>query len=135
MAFAAQTGAVPPIAWLMFTTTILWATVYDTMYAMVDRQDDLALGLKSTAILFGDADRMIIGMLQVMVVICLLMVGHQAGLGLIYYACLAAAAALFVFQQYLIRYRERDGCFQAFLNNNWFGLLVYLGILLEYRFG
>lgn len=135
MAFAAQTGAVPPIAWLMFTTTVLWATVYDTMYAMVDRQDDLALGLKSTAILFGDADRIIIGMLQVMVVICLLMVGHQAGLGLIYYTCLAAAAALFVFQQYLIRYRERDGCFQAFLNNNWFGLLVYLGILLEYRFG
>jgi 4-hydroxybenzoate polyprenyltransferase len=135
MAFAAQTGSVPPIAWLLFTTTVLWATAYDTMYAMVDRQDDLALGLKSTAILFGDADRMIIGLLQVMVLCCLLMVGRQAEFGLIYYANVAVAGALAVFQQYLIRFREREGCLHAFLNNNWFGMAVYLGIVLEYRFG
>lgn len=135
MAFAAQTGSVPPIAWLIFTTTVLWATVYDTMYAMVDRQDDLALGLKSTAILFGDADRMIIGILQVMVLCCLLMLGRQAEFGLIYYTNVAVAGALAVFQQYLIRFREREGCFQAFLNNNWFGLAIFLGIMLDYRFG
>ncbi len=134
MAFAAQTGSVPQVAWLMFTTTVLWATAYDTMYAMVDRQDDLALGLKSTAILFGDTDRKIIGMLQLMVLACLGMVGHQAGLGPVYYASVALAALLAVYQQYLIRYRERDACFHAFLNNNWFGMLIFLGILLDYLY-
>jgi 4-hydroxybenzoate polyprenyltransferase len=132
MAFAAQTGSLPPIAWLIFTTTVLWATAYDTLYAMVDRQDDLALGLKSTAILFGDSDRTIIGLLQLMVLVCLVMIGHQAGLGLIYAAAVALAALLVVYQQYLIRYRERDACFQAFLNNNWFGMVVFLGIVLDY---
>lgn len=132
MAFAAQTGSVPQLAWLMFTTTVLWATAYDTLYAMVDRQDDLALGLKSTAILFGDADRIIIGLLQVMVLAGLLMIGHQAELGPIYYAGVALAALLAAYQQYLVRYRERDACFQAFLNNNWFGMVVFLGILLDY---
>jgi 4-hydroxybenzoate polyprenyltransferase len=134
MAFAAQTGSVPQIAWLMFTTTVLWATAYDTLYAMVDRQDDLALGLKSTAILFGDSDRKIIGLLQLMVLVCLVMIGYQAGLGPIYYASVALAALLAVYQQYLIRYRERDACFQAFLNNNWFGMVVFLGILLDYLY-
>jgi 4-hydroxybenzoate polyprenyltransferase len=133
MAFAAQTGSVPQIAWLMFTTTVLWATAYDTMYAMVDRQDDIALGLKSTAILFGDADRLTIGLLQLSVLTCLCMIGYQAGLGLYYYAGVAVAAALAVYQQHLIRFRERDGCFKAFLNNNWFGMVVFLGILLDYQ--
>ncbi|MGB5472810.1 MAG: 4-hydroxybenzoate octaprenyltransferase [Gammaproteobacteria bacterium] len=132
MAFAAQTGTVPQLGWLMFTATVLWATVYDTMYAMVDRQDDIALGLKSTAILFGEADRMIIGILQVMVLVCLVMIGFQAKLGLIYYTGVAVGGALFVYQQRLIRFRERDDCFRAFLNNNWFGMAVFLGILLEY---
>ena len=132
MAFAAQSGTVPQVGWLMFTATVLWATVYDTMYAMVDRQDDIALGLKSTAILFGDADRIIIGLLQVMVLVCLLMIGYQVKLGLIYYTGVALGGALFVYQQRLIRFRERDNCFRAFLNNNWFGLAVFLGILLDY---
>ncbi len=132
MAFAAQTGSVPQLAWLLFTTTVLWATAYDTMYAMVDRQDDIALGVKSTAILFGDADRMIIGLLQSMVLACLLMAGYQAGLGLYYYAGVALAALLAIYQQYLIRYREREACFHAFLNNNWFGMVVFAGILLDY---
>jgi 4-hydroxybenzoate polyprenyltransferase len=132
MAFAAQTGTVPPIAWLLFTATVLWATAYDTMYAMVDREDDLVLGVKSTAILFGDADRQIIGIIQVMVLVCLLMIGYQAKLGLYYYGGVLVAAALAAYQQGLIRYREREGCFRAFLNNNWFGAAVFTGLLLDY---
>jgi 4-hydroxybenzoate polyprenyltransferase len=132
MAFAAQTGSVPPIAWLMFTATVLWATAYDTMYAMVDREDDLVLGVKSTAILFGESDRHIIGIIQVMLLVCLLMIGHQAELGLFYFAGVAVASGLALYQQALIRYREREGCFRAFLNNNWFGAAVFLGLLLDY---
>jgi 4-hydroxybenzoate polyprenyltransferase len=132
MAFAAQTGTVPPIAWLMFTATVLWATAYDTMYAMVDRDDDLVLGVKSTAILFGESDRQIIGIVQAMVLVCLLMIGHQAQLGLYYYSGVAVASGLAVYQQGLIRYREREGCFRAFLNNNWFGAVVFAGLLLHY---
>ncbi len=132
MVFAAQTNTVPPLAWLMFTATVLWATVYDTMYAMVDRDDDIALGVKSTAILFGDLDRRIIGLIQVMLLVCLLMIGHQAELGLYYYLGVMVAAGLAAWQQYLIRYRDRDGCFSAFMNNNWFGAAVFLGIYLDY---
>jgi 4-hydroxybenzoate polyprenyltransferase len=134
MAFAAQTGSVPQIAWLMFVATVLWATAYDTLYAMVDREDDRVLGLKSTAILFGDSDRQIIGIIQVMLLACLLMIGHQAQLGLIYYLAVLVAAGLAGWQQYLIRFREREACFQAFLNNNWFGAVVFLGILFDYLF-
>ena len=132
MAFAAVTGSVPQLGWLMFTATVLWATVYDTMYAMVDRDDDIVLGLKSTAILFGDADRQILGVLQVMLLICLVMIGHQAGLGWYYYGSLVIAALLALYQQSLIRYREREACFRAFLNNNWFGAVIFTGILLDY---
>jgi 4-hydroxybenzoate polyprenyltransferase len=132
MAFAAQTGAVPQIAWLMFLATLLWATAYDSLYAMVDREDDIALGIKSTAILFGDSDRQIIGVIQVMVLLCLLMIGRQAELGGIYYLGVLLAGVLVVYQQYLIRYRTREGCFRAFLNNNWFGMVVFLGILFDY---
>ena len=134
MAFAAQTGSVPPIAWLLFTTTVLWATAYDTMYAMVDRGDDLALGVKSTAILFGESDRQIIGVIQVMVLVCLVMVGVQVELGWLYYAGVGAAAGLAIYQQGLIRYREREECFRAFLNNNWFGATVFVGMLMDYIF-
>ena len=134
MAFAAVTNTVPPLAWLMFTATVLWATVYDTMYAMVDRDDDIVLGVKSTAILFGDADRQIIGVLQVMLLVCLAMIGRQAGLGWFYYGSLAMAALLSLYQQGLIRYRERENCFRAFLNNNWFGAVIFVGILLDYLF-
>ncbi len=132
MAFAAQTNTVPPIAWLLFTATVLWATAYDTMYAMVDREDDILLGVKSTAILFGDADRQIIGILQAMLLLCLFMVGTQADLGVYYYLGVVAAGGFAAWQQYLIRYREREACFKAFLNNNWFGMVVFLGIVLDY---
>jgi 4-hydroxybenzoate polyprenyltransferase len=134
MAFAAQTGTVPQIAWLMFLATLLWATAYDTLYAMVDREDDLALGIKSTAILFGDSDRQIVGLIQVMVLLCLLMIGRQAEMGGIYYIGVLLAGVLVVYQQYLIRFRTREGCFQAFLNNNWFGMVIFLGILFDYMF-
>ena len=132
MAFAAQTGSVPTIAWLVFIAKVLWATAYDTMYAMVDREDDLRIGVKSTAILFGDADRVIIGVIQVMVLLVLFLVGLQLKLGGFYYFSLVVATGLAVYQQYLIRDREREGCFRAFLNNNWFGMVVFAGLVMSY---
>jgi 4-hydroxybenzoate polyprenyltransferase len=132
MAFAAELNSVPPIAWLMFVATILWATAYDTMYAMVDRMDDIALGVKSTAILFGESDRQIIGLIQGLLLVCLVMIGYQAELGWIYYLGVCAATLLAGYQQYLIRFREREACFRAFLNNNWFGAVIFVGMLLDY---
>jgi 4-hydroxybenzoate polyprenyltransferase len=134
MAFAAQTGAVPQLAWLMFITVVLWAVVYDTMYAMVDREDDLRLGVRSTAILFGDADRAMIGVLQALVLLALWLIGARAGLGGWYLGGLAVAAALSLWQQYLIRERHPADCFRAFLNNHYFGMVVFAGILLHYTF-
>ncbi|MEJ2644047.1 MAG: 4-hydroxybenzoate octaprenyltransferase [Gammaproteobacteria bacterium] len=132
MAFAAQTGAVPKVGWLLFIAAILWAVVYDTMYAMVDRDDDLKIGVKSTAILFGDADRLIIGIVQALLLGALVLAGQLAHLHSMYYLGLAVAAGLALYQQYLIRGRQRDKCFQAFLNNNWFGGVVFAGIVLHY---
>ncbi len=132
MVFAAQTGAVPAVAWLIFVANILWATVYDTMYAMVDREDDLRIGVKSSAILFGSRDRLIIGLLQVLLMACLVLVGLWTGLGPGYYAGLVAAAGFALYQQYLIRERRPERCFQAFLNNNWFGAAVFAGIAMDY---
>jgi 4-hydroxybenzoate polyprenyltransferase len=134
MAFAAQTGAVPQLAWLMFIAVVLWAVVYDTMYAMVDREDDLRLGVRSTAILFGDADRAMIGLLQSLVLLALWLIGARAGLGGWYLGGLAVAAALSLWQQYLIRERRPADCFRAFLNNHYFGMVVFAGILLHYTF-
>lgn len=134
MAFAAQTGEVPVVAWLLLTATVLWATAYDSMYAMVDREDDIKIGVKSTAILFGDADRVIIGAIQAMLLFTLWLVGSKLELGLFYYLGLAAAAGLAGYQQYLIREREPAQCFKAFLNNNWFGVAVFAGLILHYAF-
>lgn len=132
MVFAAQTGSVPPLAWLLFVATVLWATVYDTMYAMVDRADDLHLGVKSTAILFGEADRLIIGALQLTLLAALGVVGLHAKLGAPYYLGLAAAAGLAVYHQYLIKDRAPAQCLKAFLNNNLLGAAVFIGIALNY---
>ena len=132
MAFAAETGAVPPVAWLIFIANVLWSTMYDTQYAMVDRDDDLRIGVKSTAILFGDQDRLIIGLLQLTVLFNLFLVGRQAGLATPYYYGLAFCAITFAWQQWLIRNRSRDGCFRAFLNNNWSGAFVFAGLALSY---
>lgn len=132
MAFAAQVGSVPPIAWLLFIATVLWAVVYDTFYAMVDREDDLLIGVKSTAVLFGSEDRFITAVIQSTLLLLLIGVGYQEGLGFYYYLGLLIAAALAIYQQYLIRDREPAQYFRAFLNNNAFGAVIFGGIALHY---
>lgn len=132
MAFTAQANEITPITWLIFMATVLWATAYDTMYAMADREDDLKIGVKSTAILFGEADKLIIGLLQALLLLDLVLIGNNAQLGLYYYLGLISATGFAVYQQYLIRNREPGKCFQAFLNNNWFGLSVFAGIFIDY---
>ncbi len=132
MAFAAQTGDIPVVAWILFLATVLWALVYDTMYAMVDREDDIRTGVKSTAILFEEADRPIIAVLQLLVLIALIFVGQRIMLGTAFYACLGVATIFFIYQQFLIRDRIPEKCFRAFLNNHWFGLTVFAGIVLDY---
>lgn len=132
MVFVAQTGAVPQVAWLLFVATVLWATAYDTMYAMVDRPDDIRIGVKSTAILFGDADRLLIGVIQLLFLVAMLLVGRQLEMGSFYYGGLLVAAGFGIYQQYLIRNREAAACFKAFLNNNWFGAAIFCGIVLHY---
>ena len=132
MAFAAVTDAVPPLAWLLLTGVVAWAVAYDTMYAMVDREDDLEVGVKSTAILFGDADRLFVGVSQIAVLAVLVFAGRQAGLGVFYDAATALSALLFLYQQHLIRDREPAACFKAFLNNNWVGALMFAGIVADH---
>ena len=135
MAFAAQQNTVPAVAWLLMSGALVWTVVYDTMYAMVDREDDILAGSKSTAILFGELDRLFVGIFQVLVVVSLLLVGGRAELGLFYHAGLGVASCLFLYQQHLIRERAPADCFRAFLNNNWFGASVFAGVALEYWFG
>ncbi|MCU5780892.1 UbiA prenyltransferase [Alcanivorax balearicus MACL04] len=132
MAFGAETASVPPIAWLLFIINLLWTVAYDTEYAMCDREDDLKIGIKSTAILFGDLDKVIIGILQGLVLAGLVLVGLRLGFGLPWYLGLLGALALFVHQQWRIRYRERWPCFHAFLNNHWVGACVFVGLFLQY---
>jgi 4-hydroxybenzoate polyprenyltransferase len=134
MAFAAQAGAVPRVGWLLFLAAIIWVVVYDTQYAMADRADDLKVGVRSTAILFGDLDRVFIGGLQVLLITSLALAGRSASLSGWYYGGLAAAALLAVYQQYLIRDRDAGNCFRAFLNNAWLGAAVFCGIALDYVF-
>lgn len=132
MAFSAQTNSIPLVAWVMYLATILWALVYDTMYAMVDKEDDLKIGVKSTAILFGNKDREIMAALQIIILALLISIGKMQDLGGFYYAGLAVAAGLSLYQQKLIFNRDRALCFKAFLNNNWFGLAVFVGLVLDY---
>jgi len=134
MAFAAQTGTVPETVWLVFAAVVIWTVIYDTFYAMVDRDDDVRIGVKSTAVLFGEQDRMMTTSLQVMVVLALLMMGSRFDLHWIYYLSVVVTAVLFAYQQRLIRERQPDQCFKAFLNNNWVGLAVFSGIALDYAF-
>jgi len=134
MVWAAQTGELSELAWLVFIAVILWALAYDTIYGMVDRDDDLKIGVKSAAILFGDLDRFIIGLIQLGLLWTLYLVGEQADLGVWYYWGLGFAAANMVWQQMLIYHRQRDACFRAFLSNNWAGFFIFAGILLHYTF-
>ncbi len=133
MAFAAQTGGLDPRLWWLFLATLLWALIYDTMYAMVDREDDLKIGVKSTAILFGQYDRLVIGLLQLLMLVIMLIVGQVFDLGPIYHAGLGAAALLMFYHQWLIRHRDRTVCFKAFLHNHWIGLVIFAGIMLDYQ--
>ena len=132
MAFAAVSETVPLSCWLMFLANILWAVAYDTEYAMVDRDDDLKIGIKSTAILFGRQDKLIIGILQVAVLALMVAIGYLNGLNGVFYAAVVAAGGLFVYQQKLIANRDRDACFKAFLNNNYVGLVLFLGLAASY---
>ncbi|MBD3642503.1 MAG: 4-hydroxybenzoate octaprenyltransferase [Marinobacter sp.] len=134
MAWAAEANELSQLTWLLFTANVLWTVAYDTLYAMVDRDDDLKVGIKSTAILFGDADRAIIGVLQTMVILILVMVGHRAELGVLYYLGVVVMAGLFGYHQYLARDRAREGCFKAFLNNNWAGFAVFAGLVIDLSF-
>ncbi len=134
MAFAAQTGEIPLIAWLLFVINILWTVVYDTLYAIVDREDDLLIGVKSTAILFGKADKLIIASLQFIVLLLLLYLGQLISASYLYYIGIFIAAMLAIYQQWLIKDREPARCFQAFLNNHWFGAAVFVGIAGHYYY-
>lgn len=134
MAFAATRNEVPQLAWLLVTANVIWTVAYDTEYAMVDRDDDLKLGLKSTAILFADMDRIMVGILQVIFLGIMLLVPRLVDLTDYYYWGLAAAAGLFCYQHWLIKDRSRDGCFKAFLNNNWAGCAVFVGIATHFWF-
>ena len=132
MAFSEAQGEIPTIAWLLFLANLLWTVAYDTMYAMVDRDDDLKIGVKSTAILFGEHDKKIIGYIQLFVLGLLFSVGDILAFGWPYQLSLVISAGLFSYQQILISNRERDKCFQAFLHNHWVGMIVFIGIVVEY---
>lgn len=135
MAFAAVNDRVPLGGWLMFAAAVVWALVYDTMYAMVDRDDDIKLGVKSTAVLWGDYDRLFVGIFQLVFFVLLVATGISFGLGWAYYAGLVAAAAVAVYHQWLIRNRERGPCFQAFMHNNVLGGVVFVGIVVDLLLG
>jgi 4-hydroxybenzoate polyprenyltransferase len=132
MAFAAQRDALPRVAWVLYIAAVVWAAFYDTLYAMVDREDDLQIGVKSSAILFADMDRLLIGALQAMMLFALVLVGRDMLFGAWYYGGLAVAAALFLYQQWLIRARDPAACLRAFLNNNYVGMAIFVGVLLQY---
>lgn len=130
MAYAQLTNSLPAEAWLLFIANIFWTTAYDTMYAMVDREDDEKIGIKSTAILFGDLDIVIVHIIQALMLIVLLLLGKKQGLNMYYYAGIMATVLLFVYQNYLLRSRETGNYFKAFLNNNWVGMFLFIGIYL-----
>jgi len=134
MAFAAQTGQVSQLAWLIFGTALIWTVIYDTYYAMVDREDDRKIGVKSTALLFGDVDLFVIAGLQVLMLAALVLIGLRAELGFWYYLSVAGAAGLMAYHQWLARDRQPAGCFAAFLHNHNIGLVIFVGIVLHYAF-
>ncbi|MDH3860299.1 MAG: 4-hydroxybenzoate octaprenyltransferase [Gammaproteobacteria bacterium] len=134
MAFAAQSGETPELAWLVFGTALIWAVIYDTFYAMVDREDDIRIGVKSTAVLFGEADLFVIAGLQILMIIALILIGLRAELGFWYYGTVGVAAAMMAWHLWLARDRQPAGCFRAFLSNHYIGMVVFVGIVLHYTF-
>jgi 4-hydroxybenzoate polyprenyltransferase len=133
MAYTSVQSRLPAEAWLLFAASVAWIVAYDTQYAMVDRDDDLHVGIKSTAVLFGTADRLAVGMLQAGALLALALFGGMRELGLFYYLGLGIMLVLFTYQQLLIRARERSRCLQAFLNNTWVGLAFFTAVVLETR--
>ncbi|MGB5688961.1 MAG: 4-hydroxybenzoate octaprenyltransferase [Woeseiaceae bacterium] len=134
MAFAAQTGGTPELAWLVFGTAAIWAVIYDTFYAMVDREDDLKIGVKSTAILFGEVDLFVIAGLQLLMLLALALIGYRAELGFWYYFSVLIAATMMAWHLWLARDRQPAGCFEAFLKNHQVGMVIFIGIALHYTF-
>lgn len=132
LAYAAETNSLPPQVWLLYIANLLWTIAYDTYYAMADREDDLKIGVKSTAILFGDADRIINISLQGGALLCLILAGLHFELGAAFYAGLLGAAACYAWEFYSTRSRDAHACFKAFLHNHWAGLSVFLGIVIDY---
>jgi len=132
MAFAAQTGEIPKIAWLLYSANLLWTTAYDTIYGMVDRDDDIKMGMKSTAILFGEFDRHIIAMIQALFILAMIFIGFELEFTAFYFWSVLAAALHFAFQHSLIFYRLPEYCFKAFLSNHWVGAILFFGILSNY---
>ena len=132
MAFAAETGHLAPAAWLILLINVIWSVIYDTLYAMVDRDDDISIGLKSTAILFGRFDLLILRLLKLLMIALLVWLGLRLQFSWPWYAGVALAAVLFTWQQYQVRNRDRDACFKAFLNNNWVGVAIWTGLLTTY---
>ncbi|MBB4867225.1 4-hydroxybenzoate polyprenyltransferase [Pseudomonas nitritireducens] len=132
MAFTAASGTLPAVAWLLFFANVLWTVAYDTYYAMTDREDDLKMGMKSTAILFGDADRVINLSLQGLMLLLLILAGNKLAMHLTYYLGLAVAAGCFAWQFHSTRDREPMKCFKAFLHNHWAGLAIFLGTVLDF---
>ena len=132
MSFSAVTGEIPNFAWLLVVANVLWTVAYDTELAMVDRDDDVKLGIKSTAILFAEMDKLIIGILQLLFLSIMLLLHRHIELSWYYDAGLAVAAGFLIYQQTLIRHRDRDLCFKAFRNNHWAGLAVFIGILAHF---
>lgn len=133
MAFAAQAEALPPPLWTLVVGVITWTMVFDTFYAMVDRDDDLKLGVKSTAILFGDQDLAMIAVLQVITLAAFILAGGRFGLGLWYFLAVAVVALLFAYQLVISRHRDRDACFRAFMNNRWVGVVLFAGLVLDFH--
>jgi 4-hydroxybenzoate polyprenyltransferase len=134
MAFAAQTGGLPRVAWVLYIAAVIWTAMYDTIYAMVDREDDLKIGVKSSAILFADMDRLLIGVMQLMTLGALALVARNMNFGRWFEGGIVAAGVLFLWQQWLIRRRHPAGCLRAFLNNQYVGMVVFIGLLLEYLY-
>jgi 4-hydroxybenzoate polyprenyltransferase len=132
MTFTAVNNEIANVAWLLLIANLLWVVAYDTEYAMVDRDDDIRLGIKSTAILFADLDKPMIAILQISFLVTLLLIPRSVELSVYYYFGICGAAGLFIYQHYLIWNRSREGCFEAFLNNHWVGLSIFLGIVVHY---
>jgi 4-hydroxybenzoate polyprenyltransferase len=132
MAYSALNVPFEDSTWLLFSATVLWTVAYDTLYAMVDRDDDIKVGVRSTAILFGESDRLMVGIIQALSWVTWFIIGIQAELGIFWWVGLVAAGGLFGYQQWIIRTRDTQACFQAFLNNHWVGMVLFLGLVLNY---